>query len=69
MVGRQADLVVLSDTDRNFFESQVRRHKAPRSLWVKSADQILASVKRFCQKTMDQTSNSGEWRINLRTAS
>jgi len=32
MVGRQADLVVLSDEDRNFLESQVRRHKAPRSL-------------------------------------
>lgn len=32
MVGRQADLVVLSDADRNFLESQVRRHKAPRSL-------------------------------------
>ncbi|MGO6798580.1 helix-turn-helix domain-containing protein, partial [Rhizobium ruizarguesonis] len=32
MVGRQADLVVLSDADRNFLESQVRRHKAARSL-------------------------------------
>ena len=32
MVGRQADLVVLSDTDRTFLEAQVRRHKAPRSL-------------------------------------
>ncbi|WP_040678913.1 helix-turn-helix domain-containing protein, partial [Rhizobium mesoamericanum] len=32
MVGRQAGLVVLSDADRNFLESQVRRHKAPRSL-------------------------------------
>jgi transposase len=32
MVGRQADLVALSDEDRNFLESQVRRHKAPRSL-------------------------------------
>ena len=26
--------------------------------WVKSADQILASVKRFCQKTMNRTSDS-----------
>ncbi|ESY30985.1 hypothetical protein X747_31745 [Mesorhizobium sp. LNJC384A00] len=32
MVGRQADVVVLSDEDRNFLEFQVRRHKAPRSL-------------------------------------
>ena len=32
MVGRQTDLVVLSDTDRTFLEAQVRRHKAPRSL-------------------------------------
>ena len=32
MVGRQAALVVLSEADRNFLESQVRRHKAPRSL-------------------------------------
>ncbi|MET3523975.1 hypothetical protein ABID25_005844, partial [Mesorhizobium abyssinicae] len=32
MVGRQADVVVLGDADRSFLESQVRRHKAPRSL-------------------------------------
>jgi transposase len=28
--------------------------------WVKSADEILASVKRFCQKTMPRTSDSGD---------
>ena len=28
--------------------------------WVKSADEILASVKRFCQKTMKRTSDSGD---------
>ncbi|CEJ14345.1 Integrase core domain protein [bacterium YEK0313] len=28
--------------------------------WVKSADEILASVKRFCQKTMSRTSDSGD---------
>lgn len=32
MVGRQADVIVLSDADRNFLETQVRRHRAPRSL-------------------------------------
>ena len=32
MVGRQADLVVLSAADRSFLEGQVRRRKAPRSL-------------------------------------
>ena len=32
MVGRVADLVVLSVADRTFLEAQVRRHKAPRSL-------------------------------------
>ena len=32
MVGRQADLVVLSAEDRTFLEGQVRRHKVPRSL-------------------------------------
>jgi DDE superfamily endonuclease len=32
MVGRSADLVVLSDDERCFLESQVRRHEAPRSL-------------------------------------
>ena len=32
MVGRQADVVELSAADRTFLESQVRRHKAPRSL-------------------------------------
>lgn len=26
--------------------------------WVKSADEILASVTRFCQKTMSRTSDS-----------
>lgn len=28
--------------------------------WVKSADEILSSVKRFCQKTMTGTSDSGD---------
>ncbi|MET3663061.1 putative transposase [Aquamicrobium ahrensii] len=28
--------------------------------WVKSADEILAAVKRFCQKTMNRTSDSGD---------
>jgi putative transposase len=28
--------------------------------WVKSADQILASVKRFCHKTMSRTSDLGD---------
>ncbi|AQS86814.1 transposase [Neoasaia chiangmaiensis NBRC 101099] len=28
--------------------------------WVKSADQILASVKRFCHKIMTRTSDSGD---------
>jgi len=32
MVGRVADAVVLSEDERRFLESQVRRHKAPRSL-------------------------------------
>lgn len=32
MVGRAADEVVLSDDERAFFQAQVRRHKAARSL-------------------------------------
>lgn len=32
MAGRRADVLVLSAADRAFLESQVRRHKAPRSL-------------------------------------
>jgi len=28
--------------------------------WLKSADEILASVKRFCQKTLTGTSDSGD---------
>ena len=32
MVGRKADLVVLSGEYRTFLEAQVRRHKAPHSL-------------------------------------
>ncbi|WP_408735316.1 IS630 family transposase [Komagataeibacter europaeus] len=36
-------------------------NKNPRPYrWVKSADRILASVKRFCHKTMNRTSNSGD---------
>ncbi|MCF3635674.1 hypothetical protein LU298_04060, partial [Komagataeibacter intermedius] len=36
-------------------------NKNPRPYrWVKSADQILASVKRFCHKTMSRTSDSGD---------
>jgi putative transposase len=27
---------------------------------IKSADELLASVKRFCQKTMRRTSDSGD---------
>ena len=29
--------------------------------WVKSADEILASVKRFCLKTMNRTSITGDY--------
>ncbi len=32
MVGRSADVVVLSDEKRRFLDCQIRRHKAPRSL-------------------------------------
>jgi transposase len=32
MVGRLADVVVVTDDERRFLESQVRRHRAPRSL-------------------------------------
>lgn len=32
MIGRPADLVVLNEADKKFLESQVRKHKAPRSL-------------------------------------
>ena len=28
--------------------------------WVKSADDILASVRHFCRKTMNRTSDSGD---------
>lgn len=28
--------------------------------WTKSANQILASVKRFCPKAVSQTSDSGD---------
>jgi len=28
--------------------------------WIKSAGQILAAVKRFCKKTMNRTSDSGD---------
>lgn len=32
MTGRPADLVVLNEADKSFLETQVRKHKAPRSL-------------------------------------
>lgn len=39
----------------------VAHNEKPRPYkWVKSADDILASVKRFCQKTMRRTSDSGD---------
>ena len=33
--------------------------------WLKAADEILAYVTRFCQKTMSPTSGSGDWGQNL----
>jgi len=41
-----------------FIAAHNKNHKPYK--WVKSADVILASVKRFCQKTMSRTSDSGD---------
>jgi hypothetical protein len=51
--GRPIAPLVLSAQERAYLERQVRRRRVARSLserWTKSADQILASVKRFCHK-------------------
>lgn len=43
MLGRVADVVVLSEDERRFLEEQVRRHKAPRSL----SDRYRGLVSQF----------------------
>lgn len=52
MVGRQADVVVLSDADRSFLESQVRRHKA-----------VLALQTLRAQKDHPASIRQGAWRV------
>lgn len=47
------------EADINAFIKAHNESLAPYK-WVKSADQILASVKRFCQKTMSRTLDSGD---------
>ena len=47
------------ESDITAFIAAYNRNPKPYK-WVKSADEILASVKRFCQKTMNRTSDSGE---------
>jgi hypothetical protein len=50
--------LVLSLNEQGYLERQVRRRRVARSInenpksyrWTKSAEQILSSVKRFCQR-------------------
>lgn len=53
MVGRQAAVVVLSDPDRNFLESQVRRHKAPCSLSDRCRMVLLCAQGQRCGRNPD----------------
>jgi hypothetical protein len=60
MVGRVADAVVLSGNERSFLESQVRRHKAARSLsdrcrMILLCAEGLPSKEVAAQLTVDET--------------
>ena len=45
MVGRVADVVVLSGEERRFLETQIRRHRAPRSLSDRCRPVCVAQIK------------------------
>jgi len=66
MVGRLADVVVLKDDERRFLESQVRRHRAPRSLSDRCR-MILLCAEGFESKEVARRMNVhehtvGKWR-------
>jgi len=67
MVGRQAGLVVLSDADRNFLESQVRRHKAPCSLSDRCRMVLLCAQglqsKDVAERLGVHEHTAGKWRL------
>lgn len=50
------------ETDINDFIKAHNENPAPYK-WAKSADQIPAFAKRFCQKRMSRTLDSGDWRL------
>jgi len=72
MRGRASVAIALSDEERGVHRSVAEleadiaafidaHNENPKPYkWVKSADEILASVKRFCQKTLAGTSDSGD---------
>lgn len=66
MVGRLADDVVLNDDERRFLESQVRRHRAPRSLSDRCR-MILLCAEGFASKEVARQTGVhehavGKWR-------
>ncbi len=64
MVGRQADLVVLSEADGNFLETQVRRHKAPahcRSVADDLAVRVGSAKQGGCRTT--RGSRAHGWQV------
>ena len=66
MVGRLADVVVLNDDERLFLESQVRRHRAPRSLSDRCR-MLLLCAERLESKEVARQMNVhehtvGKWR-------
>src|SRR3546814_9951712 len=66
MAGRRADLVVLSGDDRRFLEAQVRRHKAPRSLYDRCRMVLLCAEglqsKEVAERLGVHEHTVGKWR-------
>jgi winged helix-turn helix protein len=62
MVGRLADVVVLNDDERRFLESQVRRHRAPRSLSDR-CKMILLCADRLESKEVARRMNVHEYTV------
>ena len=58
IVRRSSTIITANATIAAFIAAHNEKPKPYK--WVKSADDILASVKRFCQKTMRRTSDSGD---------
>ena len=66
IVGRQADAVVLTGEERSFLETQVRRHKTPRSLSDRCRMILLCAdgsqSKEVAERLRVHEHTVGKWR-------